>query len=55
MYDTVNKRRYVTSKARLASQRHLWMNVDLSNPINTVAYPRECVFIYLSMVNIEHY
>ena len=31
----VNKRWYVISKAQLASQRHLWINVDLFNPIVT--------------------
>ena len=31
---TINKRQYVTfSKARVASQRHLLINLDLSNPI----------------------
>ena len=30
--DNVNKRQYATSKAQLASQRHLLINVDLSNP-----------------------
>ena len=33
MRDYVNKWRHITSKARVASQRHLWINVDLSNPI----------------------
>ena len=32
-YMTVNKRWYVTPKARLASQHHLSINVDLSDPI----------------------
>ena len=35
MCDNVNKRWYVTSKAQVASQRHLLINLDLSNPIST--------------------
>ena len=34
VHDYVNKWQYATFKARLASKRHLWINVDLSNPID---------------------
>ena len=33
MHDYINKHPYVTSKARVASQRHLSIRLDLSNPI----------------------
>ena len=34
--NNVNKRRYVTSKARVALQCYIWINLDLSNPISKI-------------------
>ena len=49
MRDYVNKRQYVTSKARVAAQRHLAINLDLSNPHCLHLKP-----ISSNMISAEH-